>query len=127
MTKRHCTVMNQSAARVVRRKTKPDISDPRATPTRMTVSSSENTARKPPSRMHKWRNHTISIPIAANPDIARATPLHATARDDEWLLTGGEETSTAGTTRRLRVTAASGVGRARRETRNATSAAATLK
>ncbi len=49
-------------------------------PIRMTVSSSEKTARNPPSRIEKWRNHRISIPIAAKPDIASARLVAGRAR-----------------------------------------------
>ena len=48
-------------------------------PTRMTVNNSEKTARKAPSRMATWRNHTISSPTAAKPERATATPVKGTS------------------------------------------------
>ena len=37
----------------------------------------QNTARNPPSRIDTWRNHRISMPIAAKPDSASATLVRA--------------------------------------------------
>ena len=64
--------MSDSAARPVRRLTSVEMSEPAPMPIRMMVRSSENTARSWPSRIVKWRNQRISMPIAANPDRARA-------------------------------------------------------
>ncbi len=71
--------MNQLAGCVVRRRMPPPSSDPAPMPTRITVSNSENTARKPPSRMLKWRNQRISMPSAASPVIASAMAVQITA------------------------------------------------
>ena len=44
-------------------------------PMRITVRMRESTGRKLPSSEPRWRNHTISIPIAANPESRMATAV----------------------------------------------------
>ncbi|OFW00957.1 MAG: hypothetical protein A3I61_09015 [Acidobacteria bacterium RIFCSPLOWO2_02_FULL_68_18] len=61
-----------------RRDSHPPASEPRPIPHRITASSSEKTARYSPSSMVKWRNQTISSPIAANPESAMAAAVQLT-------------------------------------------------
>ncbi len=44
----------------------------------MTVSSSDSTARNPPSNTLRCRSHSISTPSAAHPDSATAVAVHRT-------------------------------------------------
>ena len=75
-----CAIMNHTAGMPVRRQAAPPASDPMPIPTRITVSSRENTARNPPRRIVKCRNHRISIPMAATPVSASAMLVRITAR-----------------------------------------------
>jgi hypothetical protein len=79
-TKSPCTTINHCAGRAVRRDRKLVAREPAPMPTRITVRSSENTARKPPSSIEKWRNHRISMPIAEKPHIASVRPVSGRAR-----------------------------------------------
>src|SRR5439155_20953288 len=83
-----CTTIDHWAGR---RDKKPPASEPAPMPIRMTVSSRENTARNPPSRIVKWRNHRISMPIAAKPDSASATLANLTAADADGDGVRGRE------------------------------------
>src|SRR6185295_4115220 len=83
------TTINHSAGREVRRCRKPDRSDLAPMPTRITDSSSENTARNPPSRIETCLNQRISSPIAAKPDrasarLTRGTDAFKAGRLEGW-------------------------------------------
>src|SRR6267143_1883651 len=88
-TKSPCTTINHWAGH---RDKKHPASEPAPMPSRMTVSSRENTARNPPSKIVKWRNHRISMPIAAKPDSASATLVNRTAADadGDGVIASGE-------------------------------------
>ncbi len=96
-TKSPCASISHSAGRPVRRCTAPPTSAPAPMPSRMSASSSEKTARNPPSRIVKWRNQRISMPSAARPDSTSARLVSATARVPPLEAI----TSTPGTTSRL--------------------------